>query len=194
MTDRVLAKKIKYLRHTKALTQSQLAMKAGVTRTTITNYETGYARPTPEQLDKLAEIFDVDSRWLTKTDDDFSYHVDEKEVSERAQTEFGKKLRLLRKNKKKTMDDLSKIINISRSGYSKYEIGGREPNLNSLVILADYFDVSLDDLLGTKKGVSNNKDIDLLRLVSEGWLLEIAEADEDKQNAIKVVWEEIKKL
>lgn len=61
---------------------------------------------------------------------------------------FAKRLIALRKEKRLTQDQISKIFKISRSGWSGYEIEGKEPSYESLCEIADFFDVSLEYLLG----------------------------------------------
>lgn len=58
------------------------------------------------------------------------------------------KLKELRIKNKLTQDDISKIINTNRQNISRYENGEVEPNINTLIKLADYYNVSLDYLCG----------------------------------------------
>ncbi|WP_158077360.1 LexA family protein [Caenibacillus caldisaponilyticus] len=58
------------------------------------------------------------------------------------------RLRSLRKQQKKTQQDLANLLGISRQAYSNYETGQREPDIESLKKLADYFGVSIDFLIG----------------------------------------------
>jgi len=44
--------------------------------------------------------------------------------------------------------DIVKAIGISTMAYYRYEQGLREPDANTLTLLADYYDVSVDYLLG----------------------------------------------
>lgn len=44
--------------------------------------------------------------------------------------------------------DLAKLLNVSVSAVSHYEKGLNTPDLNNLILLADYFHVSLDYLVG----------------------------------------------
>lgn len=43
---------------------------------------------------------------------------------------------------------LSEILGLEKSTYGKYESGARSPNVETLIRLADYFNVSTDYLLG----------------------------------------------
>lgn len=44
--------------------------------------------------------------------------------------------------------ELAKAINVSKGIISLWENGLREPNMSSLIALAKFFDVSLDELVG----------------------------------------------
>ena len=61
-------------------------------------------------------------------------------------------LKLLRKQNKKTQADIANILNITTAGYNKYEINNTEPNIETLCKLADYYNVSLDYLVGREFG------------------------------------------
>lgn len=62
--------------------------------------------------------------------------------------DFSKILKTLRKNKGVTQIELAKLFNVSKSTISMYELGEREPNFEILEKLAQYFNVSIDFLLG----------------------------------------------
>ncbi|QOR36293.1 helix-turn-helix transcriptional regulator [Clostridium sp. 'deep sea'] len=60
----------------------------------------------------------------------------------------GDRLRNLRKNISITQKDLAKILKISKGNISRYETGIREPDLDLLIKIADFFKVTTDYLLG----------------------------------------------
>ncbi len=64
---------------------------------------------------------------------------------------IGKNLILLRQNKNLTQNDIAKILNISRQAYCRYENDQREPSLEILCLLADFYDESVDSILGREK-------------------------------------------
>ena len=64
---------------------------------------------------------------------------------------FGAHLRELRSERDLSQGDLEKIIHKGRGTISLYEKGERQADYESLVKLADYFDVSVDYLLGRTK-------------------------------------------
>ncbi len=61
---------------------------------------------------------------------------------------FGKNLRTLRLSEKMSQDELGKKLGVCNQTVSFWEIGKREPDLDTLVKIADYFQVSTDYLLG----------------------------------------------
>lgn len=61
---------------------------------------------------------------------------------------FGKTLAILREEKNIDRMELAKVLNISYSSVSKYETDIRFPDQEILKKIADYFEVSIDYLLG----------------------------------------------
>ena len=58
------------------------------------------------------------------------------------------KLRELRKERQITQQELAKILNLSIQPLSGYETGYAQPTIDTLVAMADYFQCSVDELLG----------------------------------------------
>lgn len=61
---------------------------------------------------------------------------------------FSTVLKQLREDRDLTQEELAKKLNISRSRLASYEQGQREPDLELLETIADFFNVDLDYLLG----------------------------------------------
>ena len=57
-------------------------------------------------------------------------------------------LKLLRKNLGLTQDEVAKKLKLARTTYRNYENNEREPNIETLVRMADFYKVSLDFLCG----------------------------------------------
>ncbi len=60
-------------------------------------------------------------------------------------------LRQLMKENQINQMKLSKDIGVTQSAVSNWLNGNKEPSINSLWLLADYFDVSVDYLIGRKE-------------------------------------------
>jgi len=58
------------------------------------------------------------------------------------------RLASLRFSKNLTHQEIADVLGITRQAYSNYEAGKREPDYNTLVKLANYFNVTTDYLLG----------------------------------------------
>ena len=61
---------------------------------------------------------------------------------------FAEKLKQLRKIKGVTQKQVSIGTGLSERQYQEYEYGKVKPSFDALIALADYFDVSLDYLMG----------------------------------------------
>ena len=61
--------------------------------------------------------------------------------------EFGNKLYELRKGKGFTQEELANRLDVTRQTVSKWELGDSTPDLDKLVLLAELFDMSLDELV-----------------------------------------------
>jgi len=58
------------------------------------------------------------------------------------------RLKELREKRRFSQDGLALKLNVSQSTISAYEIGERTPDLETLITIAKFFDVSLDYLVG----------------------------------------------
>lgn len=61
---------------------------------------------------------------------------------------FSERLRGLRKSAKVSQTVLANAIGLNIKQIQRYEAGNNEPTLSVLISLADFFDVSLDYLVG----------------------------------------------
>ena len=66
------------------------------------------------------------------------------------------RLKELRKKKKITQLKLALDLNMNQNSVSRYENGEREADYASLIAFADYFDVSIDYLLGRTDNPKTN--------------------------------------
>lgn len=61
---------------------------------------------------------------------------------------FADRLKQLRKEEKLTQIQLAQIFNVANGTIAMWETGKREPDFDTISRLADYFDVSIDYLMG----------------------------------------------
>ena len=62
--------------------------------------------------------------------------------------EFYIRLREARMNSKKTQKETAGVLGMQLRSYQFYEEGKAEPSIKKLITLADFFDVTLDYLMG----------------------------------------------
>lgn len=62
--------------------------------------------------------------------------------------EFQDRLKSLRVSRGFTQKQVYEAVGMSPIGYQRYEYGEREPAYGKLIALADFYDVSLDYLVG----------------------------------------------
>jgi transcriptional regulator with XRE-family HTH domain len=61
---------------------------------------------------------------------------------------FNERLKELRTERNITQQELSKLVNMSKMAISHWEKGHSEPSISQLIILSNYFEVSVDYLIG----------------------------------------------
>ncbi|MCT4564039.1 MAG: helix-turn-helix domain-containing protein [Maledivibacter sp.] len=142
--------KLQALREGKGLTQAELAEFLSVNEANIYFFEKDMRPPTYKLLNKIAKYFNVKTEYL----------IGHKDIDK---TVFGNRLRELRKDKLLNQPELSGVINVSPSNISYYEQGKSFPSVETLYIIADFFDVSIDYLLGRtdRKEIIFSKDEEL---------------------------------
>jgi transcriptional regulator with XRE-family HTH domain len=74
---------------------------------------------------------------------------------------FGKRLAEIRNNKGISQYELADRLKFTRAQLANYEQGNREPDFVTLITLADYFEVSLDYLLGRTDQSSLSSKVEL---------------------------------
>lgn len=92
---------------------------------------------------------------------------------------FGDRLKELRSEKHITQHVLADMLNISRYTITKYETNERIPDIDTLIKIADFFDVSLDFLMDRQK---SRKEKIALKIANRMYKLNLL-SDDDESNA-----------
>ena len=75
--------------------------------------------------------------------------------------EFNKKLQKLRTGEKLTQEELAEKLYVSRTAISKWESGRGYPSIDSLKAIAQYFHITIDELIGGEEMITlAKKDIE----------------------------------
>ncbi|WP_377277363.1 helix-turn-helix domain-containing protein [Planococcus dechangensis] len=67
---------------------------------------------------------------------------------------FHKNLKRLRTNKKLSQEEMATYLGITRQGYSKYENDKSEPSFEMLMKIANFFNVTIDQLIGYESTIN----------------------------------------
>lgn len=70
---------------------------------------------------------------------------------------FNERLKECRNKNNLMQKQISEFLNITTRNYQRYEAGVLEPNIDKLIALSNYFDVSLDYLVGRTDNPAINK-------------------------------------
>jgi transcriptional regulator with XRE-family HTH domain len=77
--------------------------------------------------------------------------------------EIGQRLVQLRTERGLTQEQLAELLNMSRSTYAQYEVDRRTPDADTIKLLADFFDVTTDYLLGRTDTPNRAENLPLLK-------------------------------
>ena len=64
--------------------------------------------------------------------------------------QIGEKLKELRMAEKLTQSQLAEKLDISRVNYTRYETNASRPDYETIIKIADFYDISLDELFNRK--------------------------------------------
>lgn len=106
---------------------------------------------------------------------------------------IGEKIKELRIKKDMTQSELGKIIGVSSSTIGMYEQNRRQPDISTLIKIADYYNVTTDFLLDREdkpnnenKNDTNNKNTDIHTIAAHQEGEEYTDEEkEDIENFIK---------
>lgn len=105
--------------------------------------------------------------------------------------DLGKNIRKLRENAGINQRDFAKMLDIGNTTLSQYESGARIPSDEVKIKIADYFDVSIDYLLGREREdgiveiVTREDAVDQLKRINKILLDEGAITEEEYKYGIK---------
>lgn len=101
---------------------------------------------------------------------------------------FTKRLRALREDSDIKQKEIAEALQIKPNTYNRYECGVNEPDIAMLIKLADYFEVSLDFLLGHKpKNINTVPDLSQFLLNSNYQIFGRLPTDTERKKLAAVV-------
>lgn len=80
----------------------------------------------------------------------------------------GKNIKKLRKEKNITQDQLAEQLHVTRQAVSNWEIGKTQPDIETLSTMAEYFEVTVEELIYGKTTQTNNMNINIGKTAEKG--------------------------
>ena len=77
--------------------------------------------------------------------------------NEMIDAEIAKRISYYRKKRNMSIEEVARITGLSKAMLYAYESGNRKLTASSLLVLADLYEVSIDDMLGTKRTSNREK-------------------------------------
>lgn len=130
-----LAQNLKYLREKNGEQQKELAQLLGVSESTMSKYESGLIEP------DLKKIIDISSHYGITLDD-----IALKDLRPRV-PKYAENISYLRKKCGMSQMDIGKLLKVTQKCVSKYEKGKCAVDVEKLMKLADFFGVTLEQLV-----------------------------------------------
>ena len=153
---------IKVLRTENKITQSNLARSLGVRPSTISMWEQNRRTPDINLLKNISDFFNVSTDYLLEKTNIRNYETKETTVvlhtkGNRKMITLGDRIKDLRKSNNLTQAELGKILGVGKTTVSMYETNNSTPNDDIKLKMCEYFNVSLDYLVG-KSNIKQSAD------------------------------------
>ena len=90
---------------------------------------------------------------------------------------FGENLKIIRKNKKMSQEELAEKLNVSRQSVSKWETGESYPEMNNILELCRIFNIKINELI--------HQDMSDISSLDEEVIMNLVKFNENKQKQVK---------
>lgn len=133
----IVSRRIKEAMNIRNLKQIDIVKQTGINKGSLSSYIKGIYIPKDSNLNKIAQVLNVDKMWLLGYDD---FDNIEKIL-------ISTNLKFLRNLNNKTLSDVARICGKTDVAVYYWEKGLREPRLIDVARIARFFNISLDDIL-----------------------------------------------
>lgn len=151
-SEKIFGERICALRTENNMTQQQLGEAVGLTKQAINDIEKGRRQTTIIKAILLARLFNTTVEYLMGDSEDATRPNElsslEYLFSREDEFRFSKRLKELRTAKNLSFQEMGKVTYLGTLAYKNLEYAEKSPSLSTLIALADYFNVSLDYLVG----------------------------------------------
>ena len=136
--------RLKELRKAKNLSQNELANIINMSQTGYSQYERQTRKISIATLKDLANFYHTSIDYILGLSNDKIPYPKSKIINPNNNLT---RLKEIREDRDLLQEDIAKVLQMSRKGYSHYEVYYSEIPLDKLIILAKFYNVSIDYLL-----------------------------------------------
>ena len=133
---------LNYLISEKEITGKKLARELGITEASLTFYRKGINTPSVTNIIKFADYFHCSVDFLLGREDEKSGSVYKTCPS------IAKRMAEIPALAKMTVNEFCQKLNIAESSFYEWKNGSSEPNIYSIIKIADFLDCRVDFILG----------------------------------------------
>lgn len=134
--------KLNYLMNVKGLNVTKLAKELKIAKSCVSSWKCGVVMPKFDTALLLCKYFDCSLDFL------FGNSEFEENAKEYSNTNFGKNLKKILKERKIKQETFFKDLNLSSSNISYWSKENNYPQLEVIIKIANYLNVSIDYLVG----------------------------------------------
>lgn len=148
--------RLRELRASEGITQLQMAEILDISKSNISKYEAGTVEPGIDTIVKIAKFFNVTTDYLFGMKKGGDTMETEEKISEIAQDinntggenmRLAENMRFLRTQKGLNQRQFADELGVSGAAVAMWETGKREPELSMLIVIAEFYGVTLDELV-----------------------------------------------
>ena len=143
----ILSNRLKFCRQNMNFTQKEMGKIFNVSLSTISGWENGYDDIPLKKLSIFCNKFNYSIDYILYLSNN-NIHYTNCNIN---QKNIGNNLKIIRKSKNLTQQNIADLLKISRSCYCQYELGINIPTTTFLYSFAMKFNVSIDKILDRKK-------------------------------------------
>ncbi|WP_050184517.1 helix-turn-helix domain-containing protein [Domibacillus robiginosus] len=112
--------------------------------------------------------------------------------AENSHSVFAARLRTVRMEKGLSQTDVCKSLGLTNSVLSSYEKGQRHPTIKGLKVLADFYNVTTDCLIGRDEYKYTKKALIIQDSKLNDWYNDLLKSSEEDLRKLQQFWETIK--
>ena len=133
---------LNYLISEREITGKKLAIELGITEASLTYYRKGINTPSVTNIIKFADYFHCSVDFLLGREDEHS------DMVFNTCPPIAKRMAEMPALANMTIEVLCKKLDIAESSFYEWKNGSSEPNIYSIIKIADYLDCRVDFILG----------------------------------------------